>query len=333
MRWVQIPILTCVSEQENQSRQQLSNFHEEEIKPGSTAGDIAHLVPKVVSGDDGILSFMKQIFSVNGEIQPLSKAQIPAEKIESMYGFGVYETIKVRNGILYFVDTHVDRLFHSASCIDLPHLFTEEQVTLYIHQLLHKLSEDSLNLKVLLMGSDHPHGAMLYIFALAPFFPKRAWYRDGVSVCSYVYERWMPQAKSLNMLPSYYYYTKAKSEGHYDALFVDNNHNIREGTRTNFYVMKGSKIYSAPKSNVLVGVTMMTLEKAIKNTAFSIQHKQIPYASLSSYDAAFLSSTSTKIIPISSVDGKAMPISQSLYELVDIYNKALDRSEGMLSRI
>lgn len=276
---------------------------------------------------------MKQIFSVNGEVKPLSEAQIPAERIETMYGFGVYETMKVRNGVLYFVDTHIDRLFHSATCIELSHPFTKKQIVTFIQNLLSELSEESLNLKILLMGGQNPKEATLYVFPLAPFFPKRTWYRDGVSVCSFVYERWMPQAKSLNMLPSYYYFTHAKKEGHYDALFVDNDLNIREGTRTNFYVMKGKKIYSPPKELVLEGVTMMTLEKAIHNSDFSIEYKQIAYTSLSSYDGAFLSSTSTKIIPISSIDGNPMPISENLRRLMELYNTALDHSNGLLSRM
>ena len=276
---------------------------------------------------------MKQFFSVNGVIKTLSEAQIPADRIETMYGFGVYETMKVRNGIVFFVENHIERLFHSAECIDLFHSFSEKQVAEWIRSLLAALSEESLNLKVLLMGSQNPEEAALYLFPLAPFFPKRNWYRDGVSVCSFVYERWMPQSKSLNMLPSYYYYTQAKQEGHYDALYVDHDLNIREGTRTNFYVMKGKKIYSPPKEDVLEGVTMMSLERAIHSSPFSIQYKKIPYTSMFSYDAAFLSSTSTKIIPISRIDGKEIGISSDFRELMELYNKALDRSNGLISGI
>ena len=128
---------------------------------------------------------MKQIYSVNGEIKPLSEAQIPAERIETMYGFGVYETMKVRNGVLYFVDNHIDRLFHSASCIELSHSFTQEQVKTFILSLLGELAEQSLNLKMLLMGSQDQRESMLYLFPLAPYFPKRNWYRDGVFAVSY----------------------------------------------------------------------------------------------------------------------------------------------------
>lgn len=273
---------------------------------------------------------MKPIFSQNGIIRPLSEAQIPANRIESMYGFGVYETLKVRNGILYFVKEHVNRLLHSADCIELEHPFSQESVETCIHQLVESVQADSLNIKMLLMGASQKEDAQLYIFPLAPYFPKRSWYRDGVTVCSFVYERWMPQSKSLNMLPSYYYYTHAKREGHYDALYVDSAGKFREGSRTNIYFMKGTKIVSPPKEDVLEGVTMMTLEKAIENSAFNIRYQRIPYTSIQKYDAAFLSSTSTKIIPIREIDGRAVSISPELRRLIDAYNTWLEKSQGIL---
>lgn len=276
---------------------------------------------------------MKQIFSHNGKIKPLSEAIIPADRIESMYGFGVYETLKVRNHIVYFVKEHIERLFHSADCIDLIHEYTRSDIESALTELLAEVDADSLNIKILLIGGPDATDAQFFIFPLAPLYPKKSWYRDGVTVCSYVYERWMPQSKSLNMLPSYYYYTQAKREGHYDALFVDTNLCVREGTRTNFYVMKGSHICSPPKEDVLEGVTMKTIERAIRTSDFSITYKKIPYTSLSTYDSAFLSSTSSKILPIRTIDGKEFRISPELQKLIELYNQALERSGGDLRRI
>ncbi len=206
---------------------------------------------------------MKHIFSHNGKLRPVSEAQIPADRIESMYGFGVYETLKVRNGVIYFTQNHIERLLHSAECIELKHQFKSDAISSWIELLVKEVGEEALNIKMLLMGASQKEDAQLYIFPLAPLFPKRSWYRDGVSVSSYVYERWMPQAKSLNMLPSYYYYTHAQKEGHYDALLVDSQGMLREGTRTNIFVMKGTSIVSPPKEGVLEGVTLMTLEKLV----------------------------------------------------------------------
>jgi len=269
----------------------------------------------------------------NGKILPISDAFVSIDKIERMYGFGVYESLKVRNNILYFVEQHVDRLMHSAQCINLTHDFTPVVITSWIKEFGEKIAEPSTNIKMLLLGGETSKEAELLLFPLAPFFPKKEWYRDGVATFSFEYERWMPQSKSLNMLASYYYYNKSKKQGGYDALYVDHSGNIREGTRTNFYAMKGKKIISPPKQNVLEGVTMMTIEKVIETSDFSIEYRPIAQKSLLDYDSVFLSSTSSKILPIASIDSMKFSVSADLKHLIQIYNTALNASNGSFKNL
>ena len=46
-------------------------------------------------------------FSKNGELLPVEDAVIPLSNIEYQYGFGVYETIRVVNGVPYFLKEHL----------------------------------------------------------------------------------------------------------------------------------------------------------------------------------------------------------------------------------
>lgn len=273
------------------------------------------------------------LYSRNGKILPISDAVVSIEKIERMYGFGVYESLKVRNNTLYFVKQHVERLFHSARLIDLNHDFTPDIITMWIQEFAKKIEEPSTNIKMLLLGGTKTEDVELLLFPLAPYFPKKEWYRDGVKTFSFAYERWMPQAKSLNMLASYYYYKKSKQQGGYDALFVDSAGNVREGTRTNFYAMKGNVIVSPPKEDVLEGVTMMSLEKIIQRSDYTIEHRLIPLKSLEEFDALFLSSTSSKILPIASVDLMKFVVTPELADLLKIYNTSLDASGGRFDRL
>ena len=122
------------------------------------------------------------IFSRNGFILPITKAVAPIDKIERMYGFGVYESLKIRNSILYFVDQHVDRLLYSARCINLQHNFTKKTITAFILDLSEKIEDDSINIKILLLGERKKEAAELLLFPNAPLFPKKEWYRNGVPV-------------------------------------------------------------------------------------------------------------------------------------------------------
>ena len=57
------------------------------------------------------------VCSINGQIVDEKLAVLPISSIEAQYGFGVYENIKVRKNIIYFVREHIDRLLHSANRI------------------------------------------------------------------------------------------------------------------------------------------------------------------------------------------------------------------------
>jgi branched-subunit amino acid aminotransferase/4-amino-4-deoxychorismate lyase len=272
---------------------------------------------------------MKQICSINGQIQNVEKAILPLTQIEAQYGFGVYETIKQRNNILYFVNEHIDRLFYSAQLLSLRHSFQKKQINTYIADFATNLEESSCNIKVLLYGSSFENDSKLILLASAPLFPHRKWYKEGVSLKSFQYERWMPQAKSLNMVASYYMYSKAKEENCYDALLYNKNGYILEGTRTNLYLLKDKNIYSASKEEILEGVTMMSLEKVIRKTSFQLKFKKIKLNQLSQYDGMILTSTSSKILPVKKVDTFAFKtIIPSITQLINIYDEALERSKG-----
>lgn len=273
-----------------------------------------------------------QYFSKNGFILPFSDAVIPLENITYQYGFGVYETLKVRNKILYFVKQHVERLIQSAKIIGLEHVFVHKQIQSYIHELNDKNDVQSCNLKILLIGGKTVDNSLLFILPLAPIFPDRKLYSKGATAETVCYERFLPNAKTLNMLPSYLFYTKVKKNGHYDALFLDKQNNILEGTRTNFFAIKGNTLITPPKEKVLEGVTEQTVIAVAKKNGFEVREEEIPYSKLSSFDGAFLTSTSSKIIPIIQIDDlKFSEIPVELKRLRKLYDDFLDKSKGVFT--
>jgi len=268
------------------------------------------------------------VCSINGQIVDEKLAVLPISSIEAQYGFGVYENIKVRKNIIYFVREHIDRLLHSANCIGLGHPFSKEIISRDIQAYKERLNKDSYNLKLLLLGGRSPEETRLVIMAFAPFFPKREWCKSGVTVETQVYERFMPQAKTLNMLPSYIFYKNAKNHGHYDALLIDNDGNVLEGTRTNVFFIEGKNIYHPPFKKILEGVTMMSLKQVLTKHGFKFTEKEIPLKNIGKYEGMFLSSTSSKILPVRKVDDITLSIPDSLHEIIKIYDEALDRSQG-----
>jgi branched-subunit amino acid aminotransferase/4-amino-4-deoxychorismate lyase len=269
-------------------------------------------------------------FSQNGQILPLDKATIPLTNIEYTYGFGVYETIRVSNGMAYFVREHTERLMASAKVISLEHTFSADKVEEYLQELIEKAELESCNLKILLIGATTKEAAQLYILPLNPLFPDRKLYREGVDCITYQNERLFPHAKTLNMLPSYLAYRQAKAAGAYEALLINQKGCITEGTRTNFLAIKDKTIVSPPEDEILLGVMRKVVLKVALANGFTLEQKDIPLQPIQEYDGAFISSTSTKLMPIRSIDSQELdaptPLMQELVKRVDQF---LSASKGL----
>lgn len=270
-------------------------------------------------------------FSHNGELLPIEQAVVSLNDIAYSYGFGVYETLRVSGGIIYFVHEHVERLLHSAEAIELAHNFSHEFIEQALSALVQQNQAQACNIKVMLIGGPTATDAQLYMQCLNPLYPDRKLYSHGATLITEPYERRYPQAKTLNMLPSYLAYRKAQRAQAYDALLVDREGNITEGTRTNFFVMKGKAIISAPEDRILSGVMRKVMLKVATEHGYTIEERNIHLDDLPDYDAAFLTSTSSKVMPVLSIGshsfGETTPELKELMRLVDDF---LANSQGKL---
>lgn len=272
-----------------------------------------------------------EYFSRNGAILPITEASVALSNIEYSYGFGVYESIRVANGTPYFLDDHIERLMTSAQLIGLSHTFAAASIKTFIRELLEKNAAQSCNIKILLIGAARAQDVSLNILCLNPLFPDKKLYRDGVSCSTYQYERPFPHAKTLNMLQSYLAYRDAKEAGAYDALLVNKKGCVTEGTRTNFFCIKDKTLISPPESEILLGVTRKHVVSVAGQIGFSVECKDIPLSDVKNYDAAILTSTSSKILPIRSIgDIQLDPQPEGLRTLMEAFDTFLEASKGAL---
>ncbi|MDO8428613.1 MAG: aminotransferase class IV [Candidatus Diapherotrites archaeon] len=263
-------------------------------------------------------------FSLNGQLLPKEQAVVSVDHIEFSYGFGVYESLKVRNRILYFPELHIDRLFLSAQTLSLPCLFSKKQVLDFLHEFINSVSEESFNIKMILIGKNQGKESDLYIFALNPLYLPSKSYTQGIKVITFLGERQFIQAKSLNMLMSYLAFKQAREQKAHDALLVDSHNCVLEGTRTNFFFTDGITIFSPSVEKVLNGVTRITLLDALKKNKIPFKEKDLNVNELSNYSGFFVTSTSANVLPVSEIDGKKFKIPDIVKKVISAYDQHLE---------
>ncbi len=265
-----------------------------------------------------------EFFSVNGQLRPASEAKISLDDIHVVYGFGVYETLKVRKGVLYFADRHAERLLNSAREVGIEHPWSEEAIVDWLNNLVCSNRLADANIKVLLYGGRTREDARLYIVQIAPLFPDRKLYKKGAKAILFEGERWKPQAKSLNMLMSALAFQQAQNQGAYDALLVNREGCVTEGTRTNLWYTDGIRLFTPPAYQVLEGVTQQTLIECVRENGLEVVRREIKVGELSDWKGFFLTSTSTKVMPLQAIDRFTFDIPDLILRLESLYDNWLE---------
>ncbi|MFP4012151.1 MAG: aminotransferase class IV [Spirochaetaceae bacterium] len=266
-------------------------------------------------------------YGKNGAIRPVSEAVVSLDDINFAYGYGVYETLKVRHGVVYFPDRHAERLISSAAVIGLEHPFDRRGIEGTIVELTRANGLRDANMKLLLIGPpevDDPSGATLYAFMLNPYFPPRNLYRNGAAAVSVEAERRFPQSKSLDMLSSTIAYRGASRAGAYDALLTDREGRITEGTRTNLFYTDGTTLYEPPAATSLLGVTRLTLREMLGRQGVEVLERPLLRSEVGTFAGYFLTSTSSKVLPLARIDSHRFEIPGIIRRVMRDYDAFLE---------
>jgi len=122
------------------------------------------------------------------------------------------------------------------------------------------------------------------------------------------------------MLVSTVAFRKAKAAGAYDALLCRQDGCITEGTRTNLFFTDGNIVYTPPADTVLEGVTKLTLAEALKKEGIALCEAPLLHTELSRWQGYFLTSTSTKVLPLVRINTLTFGIPQLTQRIIKIYD-------------
>lgn len=231
-------------------------------------------------------------------------------------GYGVYETMRIDAGRLRYADEHSARLLHSAHLIDLAHLWNVDQIVHAALSLVESLviadGVRDFNLRMLLLGAASASRAELWMHAQDRHTPTADMYATGVTACTVQATRYLPLAKSMGQLAAYQAYRSASTAGHYEALLVQPDGLICEGSRSNFVALRDEALWVAPRTSVLGGVTQGHVERIARELGLAVQDGGIYRQDLMHCQAAWLCGTSIGMLPLSAVDGVALTVNEAV---------------------
>lgn len=274
---------------------------------------------------------MSSIVYLNGEYLPRSEAKLSVDERGFFFGDGVYEVTRAVDGRLFESGRHMKRLARGLRELRLDPPLSLDEIEAVSLELLQRnditSGEGTVYLQITRGAAPRTHhfpppGTPCTVFLSAQRFAlpteKRA---SGVSVVTYPDIRWSRcDIKTVNLLAAVMAKQHAVDHGVFEAIFVKESA-ITEGSHTNVFGVIDGELRTYPASNmILPGITRdvvlevaRELGVAVNETPFHIHH-------LPQLQEAFLTGTTTDVMPIVSIDGtpvgdgKPGKVSKALYD-------------------
>ncbi len=255
------------------------------------------------------------------------------------YGSAVFEGIhsyKTSKAVVIFrLNEHIDRLFHSANALSLKIVYTKNQIKNTIKKLI-KLNK---------FGDAYIRPLVYYGYGGIGVFPKDAptniailavpwdnYYSKNLRVKISRFVRPIEDSTvfgakiSGNYANSILAMYDARSKGYDEALMVDSEGFVSEGPAENLFIVKNNKLITPNSKSALHGITRDSILKLSADIGVKAYEKQVTLTDLKNADELFFCGTATEIAPIVSVNNKligngnvgklTLKIKDKFYEIV-----------------
>ncbi|MFZ5997067.1 MAG: aminodeoxychorismate lyase [Nitrospirota bacterium] len=253
---------------------------------------------------------------LNDKIIPAAEAKISIFDHGFLYGDGIYETLRVYDGVVFLLDEHLERLYRSAMLIglDIPKDVAGIKSAIYDTLQANKLRNAYVRLTVSRgegeIGLDPAlcrKPTFIVVTKELAEYP-RAYYEEGVRIIIPVVKRncreaLNPQIKSLNFLNNILAKIEAKKADAYEAVMTNVAGHLAEGTICNiFFVKDGILCTPSIECGILDGITRsLVLDLAFRND-ITIKEGEFTPAELYKASEVFITNTTMEVMPVSRVD-------------------------------
>ena len=261
---------------------------------------------------------------VDGEMVPWREARVHVLTHTLHYGMGVFEGVRAyntpRGTCIFRLKEHTDRLFRSAHIMGMPMPFDKAALNQAQKDVVRENGLEEGYLRPMCFYGSEGMGlradnlkthVMVAAWAWPSYMAPEA--RDrGIKVRTSSFTRHhvniaMCKAKANgNYINSMLALREALDCGAEEALMLDNEGYVAEGSGENVFVVRDNKICTPELTSCLDGITRATIFTLAEELGYRIEEKRITRDEVYVADEAFFTGTAAEVVPIRVLDGRAI---------------------------
>jgi branched-chain amino acid aminotransferase len=282
---------------------------------------------------------------VNGKVVTEDEARISVFDLGLLRGYGVFDYVQLYKGRPFHLRAHVERLHCSAQQIQLDLPMSIEEIEKTVWNLIERNEPIDAGIRFVITGGLSgkdlltPGHTSSLIMLFHPFSPyKEEYYQNGMRAITTPVLRYLPHVKTTNYMPAIFAMKKAIGAGVDDALYLNDEGRIIEGTTCNVFFVKNGVLITDNSDQLVKGVTRDVVLRLAQNH-YPIEFRSLSLAEATSCDEAFLTSSIKDMIPLVQIDHKKVgsghpgSVSAHLRTLFHCYIKDYFKSNKHLTKV
>ena len=273
---------------------------------------------------------------LNGAFQPFNDSNVHLLSHTLHYGLGAFEGIRAyeteAGGAIFRLSEHTERLFDAAKKINITIPYSKEELEAVQKEAMtkNKLQEGYIR-PIVFLGSEsmglRAKDLVSVNVAVAcwewPSYMDPEAKKKGISIIKSPYQQYENPLYSNNKIIGTYINSimalhDALAKNADEAILLDKNGFISEGSGENLFIIKDSRLLTPKTDFCLNGITRQTVMQIAIDLGIEVEEKNLIFDELVDADEAFFSGTAVEITPITKVDnsiigsGTIGPISERL---------------------
>jgi branched-chain amino acid aminotransferase len=262
---------------------------------------------------------MGKLVWLNGEIQDLDNAVVPAGDHAHLYGDGLFEGIRFYGRKVFKLDEHLRRLYEGIRYLGFEMEMQSSELKEVILDTCRKadLEDGYIRLNVTRgtgLGLDPKNinrrpNVMVMVSSLSLYPPEA--YELGLKAVTastrvIPADCLDPKLKTIGRYVSNIYAKlEANRQGAGEAIMLNTEGYLAEATGDNIFVVREKALYTPHRSSgILGGITRQTVIEEARKAGYAVHEELMTIYDLFSADEAFLTGTAAEVIPLVALDNK-----------------------------
>lgn len=300
---------------------------------------------------DGVIWF-------DGEMVPWREAQVHVLTHTLHYGMGVFEGLRAYHAeqgtAIFRLKAHTDRLYRSARILGMAIPFDKDTLNTAHKAVIRENNLDSAYIRPMCFYGSEGMGLRadnLKVHTIIAAWDWGSYLGDegmekGIRIKTSSFTRHhvnitMCKAKANgNYMNSMLALQEALRDGYDEALLLDVDGFVAEGSGENIFIVRDGVIYTPELTSALEGITRDTIFKLAQDNGLVIREKRITRDEVYIADEAFFTGSAAEVTPIRELDGRSIgngtrgPITQSLQsQYFDLVHGRLDQYQDWLDYV